>query len=127
MALLFKRGVTLTPHPAGARLLGSLDRVARIRAADLTVTSGSDGHPATSSHGRGRAFDVRTHGLTDIEKVELLNDVLDDLDDGQTTTLTIAGIWWARATDHWFGQIEAHGQPNEHLHLQLRNGRTFPY
>ena len=35
--LVFKAGVTLKPDPAGARLLGSLDRIARFSAADIVI------------------------------------------------------------------------------------------
>lgn len=127
--LIFKPGVTLRPDGAGARLQGALDRVVRTWPADLTITAGSDSHGPTDPHTLGRAFDVRTHGLSDDQKEQLLRAVLLDLQeapDDAPAELTIAGIWYAIATRRWFGQIEFHNQDNEHAHLQLRNGRTWP-
>ena len=127
--LLFKEGVTLKPDPAGARLLGALDRVTRRQPFDVTVTCGSDGHPADDPHSHGRAFDVRTHGLTDEQKKQVLSDVLSDLRDDvhdYPFVMPIVGIWLAMATHRWFGQVEHHTEDGEHLHFQLRNGQTWP-
>lgn len=129
--LQFKAGVTLRnpPEPVTARLLGVLDHMARMQVADLVVTSGSDSHPVTDPHTLGRAFDIRTHGLPDDSKHDLLFGILDDLQDGpdeDPQPMTIEGIWLAAATRLWFAQIEHHNEPDEHLHVQLRNGRVFP-
>lgn len=121
--VLFKPGVTLQPDPAGARILGTLDRVARRLAFDVTITCGADSHPLTDPHSRGRAFDVRTHGLTEDQKTYLLREALLDLQDDAADApeeLTIRGIALALATRRWFGQIEHHGEDGEHVHLQLR-------
>lgn len=122
--VLFKVGVTLTPDPAGARLLGSIDRVARTWPTDLTITSGSDSHPPTDPHTLGRAFDLRTHDLADGGKRQLLDQILLDLCDGGAdypTAMPLPGIWLAMATAHWFGQVEEYQQPDEHLHVQSRH------
>lgn len=127
--VLFKPGVVLRPDSAGVRILGTLDRLARAWRFDVTVTCGSEGHPPTDPHTLGRAFDVRVHDYTDSQKTYLLEQALLDLRDGAfdaTETLTIPGIWLARANQRWFGQIEAHGEADEHLHLQLRKGVTWP-
>lgn len=128
MSLLFKPGVTLIPDPAGARLLGSIERLARRWPSDLTVSCGSDSHPPTDPHSLGRAFDVRTHGMTDDEKRLLIRAVLLDLQDGPADPpklLAIQEIWYALATRAWFGQIEHYGDADEHCHLQLRKNVTF--
>lgn len=127
--LLFKDGVTLKPDSAGARLHGALDRVVRTWPSDLTISAGSDSHGPADPHTLGRAFDVRTHGLTDDQLKQLLRAVLLDLHEGlddAPAELTIPGIWYALATRRWFGQIEHHNEPAEHAHFQLRNGRTWP-
>jgi hypothetical protein len=72
---------------------------------------------------------VRTHGLTDDEKAMLLRGILADLADvidDPIVTLPIGGIWLAQRTRIWFGQVEFHGAPNEHLHCQLRQRAVFP-
>lgn len=130
--LRYKDGVTLRPDPAGARLHGALERVARTWPTDLTITAGSDSHGATDPHTLGRGFDVRTHGMTDAQKRALVVTVLLDAsgltpESGiQPFEMAIPGIWLAMATTLWFGQIENHGLDTEHAHVQLRNGRTFP-
>ena len=127
--LRFKDGVTLTPDVAGARLLGSIERVVRTWPTDMVVTCGSDSHPPTDPHTHGRAFDLRTHGLTDDQKKTLLTEVLADLrepDLDPPVEMPIAGIWFAANTRFWFGQIENHLADDEHLHVQLRNAAVFP-
>ncbi len=127
--LQFKAGVTLRPHPAGARLLGAIERVTRAWPSDVTITAGSDSHPPTDPHTLGKAFDVRTHGMVDGEKQRFLALVLQDLAEDAADTLrtqTIADIWYARNTKLWFGQVEDHNGPSEHIHLQLRNAAVFP-
>lgn len=130
MALLTKVGVTISPNPAGLHLLGSIERVARTwTVGDLTITAGSDSHPIGDVHTLGQAFDLRTHGLSDSQRKGLLERILADLQQSPAdvaTTLSLTDIWYARAVLLWFGQIENYNQPNEHLHIQLRNGRQFP-
>lgn len=127
--LLFKAGVRLVPDPAGARILGTLDRLTRELAYDLTITAGADSHPPTDPHTLGRAFDVRTHDLTLDQKLYVLRAVLLDLQDGAADapeTLAIAGIPHNLATRYFFGQLENEGGADEHLHFQLRRGATLP-
>lgn len=122
--LRFKTGVTLRPDPGGARILGTLDRLARELPYDLTVTSGADSHRATDPHTLGRAFDVRTHGLTRDQAVYVLRATLIDLQlDAQDAPLETSG---GLATRKFFGWLEHPGTANEHLHFQVRKGRTFP-
>lgn len=122
MITRFKPGVQLTPDPAGTRLLAAIDRVAMNSPYDVTITCGSEAHSMNDPHTLGRAFDVRTHEYNDTEKADLLRSILAELADEPPEVLKIAGIWYALATDEWFGQIEDHGGDNEHLHVQRRNG-----
>lgn len=123
-AVLFKAGVTLRPHPAGARILGSLDRIARELPYDLTVTCGADAHPVGNPHTRGCAFDVRVHGLSADQRLYVLRAVLLDLqEDATDAPLETSG---GLATRRFFGWLEHPGTANEHLHFQLRKGRVFP-
>lgn len=110
--------------PAGFRLLGALDRVSRTFPVDLTITCGSDAHPANDPHSLGRAFDVRTHDLTPDQKQLLLRSVLLDLQDGDhDAPLEVSG---GLATTHFFGWIEHPGEVTEHMHVQMRKGTSFP-
>lgn len=122
MITRFKPGVQLTPDPAGTRLLGAIDRVAMNSPFDVTITCGSEAHGPNDPHTAGRAFDVRTHDLEDVEKADLLRAIMAELADEPPDVLKIDGIWYALATDDWFGQIEHHGEVTEHLHVQRRNG-----
>jgi len=69
----FKSGVTLNGlQPAGARILSVLDRAAVFFQRDLTVTCGTDSHPADDPHTLGRAFDIRTRDLPQATIVTLI-------------------------------------------------------
>lgn len=125
MITRYKDGVQIRPDSAGTRLLGAIDRVAMNSPYDVTVTCGSEAHPPNDVHSQGRAFDLRTHDFNDAEKADLLRAILAELTDEPPDILQIPGIWYALATDEWFGQIEDHNGPNEHCHVQLRNGAVF--
>lgn len=110
--------------PAGFRLLGALDRVSRSLPYDLTITCGTDSHPTTDPHTLGRAYDIRTHDLTDVQKQFLLRAVLLDLQNGDhDAPIAVSG---GLATTHFFGWIEHPGEITEHCHIQQRKGTTFP-
>ena len=124
-----KPGVRFDPiDPAGFRLLGSLERIAREVPYDLTVTCGSEAHPASDPHTLGAAYDVRTHDLTLDRKLYILRAVLLDLQEGaDDAPVTLATVPVPNfATRRFFGQLEHPGQETEHLHLQRRKGVTFP-
>lgn len=110
--------------PAGFRLLGSLDRVARGFPVDLTITSGTDGHGPADPHTLGKGYDIRTHGLTKEQKVFVLREVLIDLQEDATDAPLETSI--GLATRFFYGQLEHPGQPGEHLHFQCRKGRVYP-
>ena len=124
--LKVKSGVLFTSiAPAGFRILGALEHCARIIGHDLTITSACDGiHSGpTDPHYRGMAYDVRTSDLPDPTKDALLKMLLEELCDHQETPQPV-GIGFA--TRQWYGQIEHRNQVGEHLHIQLRNGHTYP-
>ena len=125
--LRFKDDVTLTPNAAGARLLGSIERVARTWPTDIIVSCGSDSHPPKNPHTRGCAFDVRTHGLLHGDKELLIVKVMIDVRDGGEADVPLAlsdVSNFNRATARYFGQLEKLDLPDEHAHFQLRNGKT---
>lgn len=108
---------------AGFRLLGALDRVVRPLPYDLTISCACEAHPATDPHALGRAYDVRTHDLTDEQKPFVLRAVLLDLQQGAIDApMDVSG---GLATRYFFGWIEHAGEPGEHLHFQQRKGVTF--
>jgi hypothetical protein len=122
--VLVKPGVQFAHiDPAGFRLLGSLDRVARANLFDLTITCACEGHAADDPHTLGRAYDVRTHDLSPSEKQRVLKDVLLDLQDGaRDAPMATSGGW---ATTHFFGWLEHADLASEHLHFQQRRGVPF--
>jgi hypothetical protein len=103
-----KEGVTAILSPAGIRLLGVLDVVARLLGRDITITSGSDGMhsgPADPHH-FGNAYDIRTHD--DPDKQQLVTTIINKLAESEP--------------GKFFAFIEDDGGPNEHIHAQLRHG-----
>ena len=98
--------------PAGARILDVLKRLVPSYSFDVTITSARDStHSGPSDpHHSGEAFDLRTHDLTDHQKALLLADLR------ETLYKTPRKFW---------GDLEAPGQPHEHIHCQRRKGVTY--
>ena len=103
-----KEGVTAILSPAGIRLLGVLDTVARLLGRDITITSGSDGEHSgpDDPHHKGNAYDIRTH---------------DDFDK-QQLVVTIENKLAEISPGRYYVFIEDEGSTNEHIHAQLRHG-----
>lgn len=125
-----KPGVQFTLiAPAGFRLLSAIEHTARTLQIDVTITSACDGDhsgPADPHH-RGLAYDVRTHDLTAPQKAALLEGILDQCrDDDEGPTLPVQNVPRSLSTRCFFGFIEAAGTPDEHIHVQLRIGRSYP-
>lgn len=121
-----KPGVVFTTiSPAGFRLLAAIDAVAMFLGYDLTITSACDGtHSGTSDpHHAGSAFDIRTKTLAPSVKDDALRLLLEHLA-GHGETLQPVSIGFA--TTLFYAQIEDRGGENEHIHCQLRTGRTYP-
>jgi hypothetical protein len=95
--------------PAGFRILAALVYAATRCGHDLTITSACDGtHSGVEDpHHRGEAYDVRTH----------------DLPDPQLALTTITQ-WLGE--DRFFGWLEAAGTANEHIHVQVKKGVSYP-
>ncbi len=89
-------------------MLWALEQVADVISHDITITSACDGtHSGPDDpHHRGEAYDIRTHDLPD---KDLVLSRLQDLLGGRFF------IW-----------VEDAGQDNEHIHLQVRKGTTYP-
>lgn len=107
-----KSNVLFTVIAAGGfRMLAAIDQAAAKFATDLTITSACDGEHSgpNDPHHRGEAFDIRTHDLALARKQSLLDLVMSFLD--QT---------------RFYGFIESPGTDNEHIHIQVRKGTTYP-
>jgi hypothetical protein len=128
--VLVKPGVSFaTIAPAGFRLLGAIDAAARRLAVTLTITSGCDGaHSGPDDpHHRGEAYDVRSRDLADAIKGAVLAEIMRACnDDGVGPARPVPGIASSLASAKFFGFLEAAGTDNEHLHIQLRKGRSYP-
>lgn len=111
--------------PAGFRMLGELERIARSLKYDLVITSACDGEHSgpNDSHHKGSAFDVRTKTMTADQKQDFLQRLLTVLRDADDT---IQKVSIGYATRLFYAQLEDVGGENEHLHLQLRAGRVYP-
>jgi hypothetical protein len=117
-------------------ILDALQRASETLSIDLTITSGTDGAHSgpTDPHHLGRAYDVRSHDLSNKDAVLL--SVMQALNDGpvSTTQELKRSIWVVQPdgspreqgegliTARFFGWLEAEGTPNEHFHFQWRHG-----
>lgn len=120
MAIKVADGVQFsTIAPAGFEILRALATVSNSSGVDLTITSGTDGvHSGPSDpHHSGCAYDVRSHDLTN--KQDVLTAVMQEL--GQPSASSGGYV-----TPLFFGWIENLNAPNEHIHIQLRHGKTYP-
>jgi hypothetical protein len=97
--------------PAGFCILSALQQATQRLALDLTITSACDGEHSgpEDPHHRGEAYDVRSHDLTEHQKLSVLNTVMGVLN-------------WER----FYGFLEAPGTDNEHLHFQVKKGTQYP-
>ncbi len=111
--------------PAGVRILGALDAVARRLRVDLTITCGTEAHPPSDPHATGEAYDIRTHDFTDDQKQAILRELLLELSDDQTSDAPLV-VSDGLGTRGFWGWIEHPGLPTEHLHVQRRNRTVYP-
>ena len=112
----------------------ALDTVVRRRTvagvpARIVITAGDNGvHSKRGPHygPRWEAPDVRTKDWrTGLEgKVAFLVAVLRKLDDGPVTISETRQGWPCAVTTHYYAVLEHHGRRDEHLHFQVRRGRT---
>ena len=109
---LVKSGVLFTLiAPAGFRILSAIDQTAAKLNLDLIITSGCDGvHSGPSDpHHRGEAYDVRSHEFDQDTKDKVLDSIM-------------AVLGW----DDFYGFLESPATDNEHFHIQVKKGTTYP-
>lgn len=96
--------------PAGFRILAAIDRCSLFMMVDLTITSACEGEHSGPGdpHHSGEAYDIRTHGLSEKEKRELVR-YLDSM-----------------LGPRFFVFIEAPGRDGEHIHVQRAKGTQYP-
>lgn len=105
-----KPGVEFTViAPGGFEMLAAIVATATALGTDLTITSACDGEHSgpNDPHHRGEAYDIRTHDLADPSMA--LQELQSNLD------LT-----------HFYAFLEAAGTENEHIHVQVKKGTTYP-
>jgi hypothetical protein len=107
-----KPGVLFTViAPGGFVILSAIQQCAERLALDLVITSACDGEhsgPADPHH-RGEAYDIRTHNFTPDQKSGVLANLMSTLG-------------W----DRFYGFLESPGTDNEHIHVQVKKGTTYP-
>jgi hypothetical protein len=112
--ILVKPGVEFGDSfaPAGARILEVLKALVQTYLFNVTITSARDGiHSGPADpHYSGEAFDIRTHDLTPAQVQRLLHDLL-------------AALY--KEPRRFYAFLEAAGTPNEHIHIQRRNGTVY--
>ena len=97
--------------PGGFRILSAIDRTAAALDCDLVITSACDGlHSGElDPHHRGEAYDIRSHDFSQEQKDRILAQIM-----------TYLG--W----DRFYGFLESPGTDNEHFHVQVARGKTYP-
>ena len=107
-----KAGVAFTViAPGGFRILSAIDQACAKMGVDFVITSACDGlHSGESDpHHSGNAYDVRSHDFTNEQKDELLK-----------------GVMGILGWDRFYGFLESPGLPDEHIHIQVKKGTTYP-
>lgn len=129
-AITVKPGVLFTTiTPAGFRLLGAIELAARRAGVDLVITSACDGaHGGPDDpHHRGEAYDIRSKDLPEATKHTVLAEIMRAVNDDDTgPAQPVAGIAGSLATSKFFGWLERAGAVDEHIHVQIRQGRSYP-
>ncbi|SRR5579871_289580 len=96
--------------PGGFRILGAIDKTAAAFPCDLYITSGCDGmHSGPNDpHHRGEAYDIRSHDLQPDVKAQVL------------------ALIQKLLGDRFYAFLESPGTDNEHIHIQVKKGTTYP-
>lgn len=113
--------------PAGLRILGALDHLARVGVVDLLITCGTEGHGPDDPHTRGEAMDLRTRDLQPQQVFDLYNALTFLL--GRDFTVLYEIPTAASARHPMLDAISYRGKSAtaEHLHIQIRKGfGTWP-
>lgn len=92
--------------PGGFRILAAINYATS--QTDLVITSGTDGEHSgpNDPHHRGEAYDVRTKDLTNKQGV-------------LETIQAFLG-------DAFYAFLESPDTDNEHIHIQVKKGTTYP-
>lgn len=108
--LMFKSEVKLNcGSPAICHILFNLSKVSDLNKIDLVVTSGNDSsHMVGSKHYMDLAVDVRSKHFDHHLKYKIWNDLR------------------SRLGEKFFVDLENEGSPNEHFHIQVAKGKSFP-
>lgn len=122
----FKEGVLpiRVLAPAGVRILGALDAVARAEGLRLVVSCADDGHPLTDPHSTGEAFDVSVAGLTEAQ-IERMHEAL-----RQILPRALFYVQYETPTTP-SPELQAIAVVNPeasgpHFHLQRKKGTVYP-
>src|SRR6266853_1023663 len=110
--------------PGGFRILEALGFVARRCARDLTISCGSEDHPADDPHTRGEAFDVSVAAL-DIPSIVMVRAEL-VVQLGPAFTVLYESP--TKPTDPRLQLIVYMnaGATAPHLHVQVKKGTAYP-
>ena len=97
--------------PGGFAILSAITQTAANLQLDLIITSACDGEHSgpMDPHPLGQAYDVRSHNLTQDQKDKALASIMQILG-------------WT----YFYGFIEDPGGDNEHLHIQVAKGKSYP-
>lgn len=97
--------------PGGFAILAAIQAAAEVTKLKLEITSACDGEHSgpDDPHHRGEAYDVRTHGMDDLDRYFALQ--------------IIRGIL---GEEKFYVFLEDPGTPNEHIHAQVAKGMTYP-
>lgn len=125
--LRFAPGVKIKPHPAGARILGALDRAAAVAGMDLYVTSGAEdqGRKQTDPHMTGEAFDIRTRDLPPTSIIAVRDALRGLLDASEFTVLFEGPQAHPDARLAAFQFVNPHST-GFHFHIQRKKDTVFP-
>lgn len=99
------------PDPGGIRILEAVSVTARKCGHDIWITSAADGvHSGPDDpHPEGKAFDLRTK----------------DVPDKYTMLAILQGELYG-SPRYFYAFLEDAGTKNEHIHVQVRKGQTWP-
>lgn len=97
--------------PGGYAILAAVQQVAAYLGLKLRITSGTDGEHSgpEDPHHSGNAYDVGSQEFSLAQKETILAHVMAPL-----------------GFDRFYGFLEDRGTDNEHIHIQVAKGTTYP-
>ena len=114
-----------TIAPAGFRILAAASELAKDWPEDIFITSGTDGiHSGpTDPHLRGSGYDFQTNKWPIETQQAFVRAIVERAEGNGESAVSVGGGW---GTTHFWGFVEAFGTPNNHGHVQLRQGVSLP-